>query len=170
MNHTVLLLLGTEQKDKKPVKTTGNNAEVLNDFIKRNTAGVFINEDLGLTLNFINELRGFKNIKMADREKIRNKFIEEFALLLKDQPDTQVKVCALAVPADLKREKIDLKNQVDREKLLAISEEGGIEEALRYHPELRTGLYMHKGVLASKALGDWFDLPYSHRDLFFGDL
>jgi len=62
-----------------PVITTGNNAEVLNDFIKRNTAGVFINEDLGLTLNFINELRGFKNIKMADREKIRNKFIEEFA-------------------------------------------------------------------------------------------
>jgi alanine dehydrogenase len=54
--------------------------------------------------------------------------------------------------------------------LLAISEEGGIEEALRYHPEIRTGLYMHKGVLVSKALGEWFDLPYSHRDLFFGDL
>lgn len=54
--------------------------------------------------------------------------------------------------------------------LLAISDEGGIEQALRYHPEIRTGLYLHKGVLASKALGEWFDLPYSHRDLFFGDL
>jgi alanine dehydrogenase len=41
---------------------------------------------------------------------------------------------------------------------------------LRYHPEIRTGLYMHKGVLVSKALGEWFDLPYSHRDLLFGDL
>jgi hypothetical protein len=29
---------------------------------------------------------------------------------------------------------------------------------------------MHKGVLVSKALGEWFDLPYSHRDLLFGDL
>ena len=54
--------------------------------------------------------------------------------------------------------------------LLTISEEGGIEETLRYHPEIRTGMYLHKGVLASKALGEWFDLPYSHRDLFFGNL
>ncbi|MCT4622052.1 MAG: alanine dehydrogenase [Schleiferiaceae bacterium] len=54
--------------------------------------------------------------------------------------------------------------------LLTISDEGGIEETLRYHPEIRTGLYMHKGVLASPALGEWFDLPYSHPDLFFGNI
>ena len=53
---------------------------------------------------------------------------------------------------------------------LAISDEGGVENALRYHPELRTGMYMHKGVLTSKALGEWFGLPYSEGDLFFGDL
>lgn len=54
--------------------------------------------------------------------------------------------------------------------LLTVSEEGGIEEALKYHPELRTGMYMHNGVLTSKALGEWFGLPYSHGDLFFGDI
>ena len=53
--------------------------------------------------------------------------------------------------------------------LLTISENGGIEETLKQHPEIRTGLYMHKGILTSKALGEWFDLPYSHRDLFFKD-
>lgn len=54
--------------------------------------------------------------------------------------------------------------------LEGISEEGGIENALRYKPGLRKGMYMANGVLTNKAIGEWFDLPYTEVNLHFGDL
>ncbi len=78
--------------------------------------------------------------------------------------------CVPNIPSRVARTASFALNNIFAPLLLKISDEGGIEDALRYHPEIRTGLYLHKGVLVSKALGEWFDLPYSHRDLFFGDL
>lgn len=54
--------------------------------------------------------------------------------------------------------------------LEAIAEEGGIENALKYKAGLRQGMYMSNGVLTNKAIGEWFDLPYTEVNLHFGDL
>ncbi len=54
--------------------------------------------------------------------------------------------------------------------LEAIAEEGGIENALKYKSGLRQGMYMSNGVLTNKAIGEWFDLPYTEVNLHFGDL
>ncbi len=53
--------------------------------------------------------------------------------------------------------------------LLNVSEEGGLENATRYMAELRTGMYMYKGVLTNRFLGERFDLPFSEGSLLFGD-
>ena len=47
--------------------------------------------------------------------------------------------------------------------LLKIAEDGGIENSLRFDRGLRNGLYFYHGVLTSKSVGEWFDLPY--RDI-----
>lgn len=47
--------------------------------------------------------------------------------------------------------------------LLDIGECGGLEEALRFEPGLKNGLYMYRGILTHKAVAEWFDLPY--RDI-----
>lgn len=51
--------------------------------------------------------------------------------------------------------------------LLSIGEAGGIDEILHVHPYVRKGLYMYKGNLTRKSIGEWFDLPYAEGDLLF---
>ncbi|MEA1785382.1 alanine dehydrogenase [Arenibacter sp. GZD96] len=45
--------------------------------------------------------------------------------------------------------------------LLKIGEDGGIENGLRYDKGLRNGLYLYRGILTNKSVGEWFDLSYS---------
>lgn len=54
--------------------------------------------------------------------------------------------------------------------LLAIGEEGGVENALRYLTGLRAGMYMYNGLITHRFLGERFDLPYSEGSLLFGEL
>lgn len=49
--------------------------------------------------------------------------------------------------------------------LLNISEYGGIENAIRFDSGLKNGLYFYRGILTNKAVGDWFDMPYSDLNL-----
>ncbi len=52
--------------------------------------------------------------------------------------------------------------------LLTFGDEGGVEDVLRFRKDVRAGMYMYNGVLTSKAIGEWFDLPYSDSNLLFG--
>lgn len=54
--------------------------------------------------------------------------------------------------------------------LLAIGDEGGVENALRYLPGLRSGMYMYNGLITQKHIGERFDLPFSEGSLLFGEL
>ncbi len=54
--------------------------------------------------------------------------------------------------------------------LLAIAEEGGIENALKYNTGLRAGMYMYNGLITHRFLGERFDLPFSEGNLLFGEL
>lgn len=47
--------------------------------------------------------------------------------------------------------------------LLDISEQGGVENKLRFDKGLKNGLYMYHGILTSKSVANWFDLSY--RDI-----
>lgn len=47
--------------------------------------------------------------------------------------------------------------------LMAIAEQGGIENTLRFDKGLKNGLYFYHGVLTNKSVADWFDLSY--RDI-----
>jgi alanine dehydrogenase len=49
--------------------------------------------------------------------------------------------------------------------LLQIAEDGGIETAIRCDKGLKNGVYLYHGILTNKAIGDWFDLPYSDINL-----
>lgn len=49
--------------------------------------------------------------------------------------------------------------------LLKISEDGGIENALRFDRGLKNGLYFYHGILTSKSIADWFDLKYTDANL-----
>ncbi|MGY5356010.1 alanine dehydrogenase [Wenyingzhuangia sp. IMCC45467] len=49
--------------------------------------------------------------------------------------------------------------------LLSIGEEGGFETAVRYDKIIRSGMYMYKGILTNKAVGDWFDFPFTDINL-----
>lgn len=51
--------------------------------------------------------------------------------------------------------------------LLSIGEAGGIDEMLHLHKHVRKGLYLYKGNLTRKGIGEWFDLPYAEGDLLF---
>jgi len=50
--------------------------------------------------------------------------------------------------------------------LINIGEEGGVENMLKQDIGVRHGVYMYKGILTSKMVGDYFKLPYQHIDLF----
>ncbi|MEM1260572.1 MAG: alanine dehydrogenase [Bacteroidota bacterium] len=45
--------------------------------------------------------------------------------------------------------------------LLKIGEDGGLENSLRFDKGLRNGLYMYRGILTNKSVGDWFGLSYN---------
>tara|TARA_R110002072_G_scaffold118631_1_gene250689 strand:- start:98160 stop:99359 length:1200 start_codon:yes stop_codon:yes gene_type:complete len=49
--------------------------------------------------------------------------------------------------------------------LLEIAECGGLENAIRFDGGLKNGLYFYRGILTNKAVGDWFDMPYSDLNL-----
>ena len=49
--------------------------------------------------------------------------------------------------------------------LLQIAECGGLEEAIRFDAGLKNGLYFYHGILTSKAVADWFDMPYNDPNL-----
>lgn len=51
--------------------------------------------------------------------------------------------------------------------LLSIGEVGGIDAMLHLHRHVRKGLYLYKGNLTQKSIGEWFDLPYAEVDLLF---
>jgi alanine dehydrogenase len=52
--------------------------------------------------------------------------------------------------------------------LLSIGEYGGVEEILGRSEGVRKGLYMYRGSLTNKSIGEWFDLPYTDAHLLFG--
>lgn len=49
--------------------------------------------------------------------------------------------------------------------LLDIGEGGGLERMIHTQCGLKNGVYMYKGILTSKTLGETFDLPYKNIDL-----
>ncbi len=49
--------------------------------------------------------------------------------------------------------------------LLNVGEAGGIENMLRQDQGVRNGVYMYKGILTNKYLGNYFHLPYKDIDL-----
>lgn len=51
--------------------------------------------------------------------------------------------------------------------LLEIAENGGLENSLRMDRGLKSGLYFYHGILTSKSVSDWFDLPYRDINLLF---
>jgi alanine dehydrogenase len=54
--------------------------------------------------------------------------------------------------------------------LLDMAERGGIEDTLRGNLNLQKGLYMYNGVLTSKIIGEWHNLPYSTANLLLGGI
>ncbi len=51
--------------------------------------------------------------------------------------------------------------------LLKIGEKGGIDDAAYIDKGLRQGIYIYKGILTNKILGDWFDMRFKDINLFF---
>lgn len=51
-----------------------------------------------------------------------------------------------------------------------ISEHGGVQECLHYDLNVRSGLYLYRGLLTKRHLGEHFDLPFSNDSLLFGSL
>lgn len=51
--------------------------------------------------------------------------------------------------------------------LLNIGEKGGLDELLHINKHVRKGLYLYKGNLTNRSIGEWFDLPYTESDLLF---
>ena len=49
--------------------------------------------------------------------------------------------------------------------LMQISEDGGIESAIRCDKGLKNGVYMYHGILTNNAIADWFNLPTSDINL-----
>ncbi len=49
--------------------------------------------------------------------------------------------------------------------LQLLSDDGGIEEALRRRPHWRAGVYMYRGILTHRELAEPFDLPFTDLDL-----
>ncbi|MDG1527611.1 MAG: alanine dehydrogenase, partial [Polaribacter sp.] len=49
--------------------------------------------------------------------------------------------------------------------LLSIAEEGGFENAARFDKSLRNGMYFYHGILTSKTVADWFNLPFRDVNL-----
>ena len=54
--------------------------------------------------------------------------------------------------------------------LSTLSGLGGVEDCLHYDLNMRAGLYLYKGLLTKRHLGEHFDLPFSDDALLFGNL
>jgi len=54
--------------------------------------------------------------------------------------------------------------------LSTLSGLGGVEDCLHYDLNTRAGLYLYKGLLTKRHLGEHFDLPFSNDALLFGNL
>ena len=54
--------------------------------------------------------------------------------------------------------------------LSTLSGLGGVEDCLHYDLNMRAGLYLYKGLLTKRNLGEHFDLPFSNDALLFGNL
>jgi alanine dehydrogenase len=51
--------------------------------------------------------------------------------------------------------------------LVQMGEEGGVEQMIRQHVGVRSGLYIYHGTLTNRGVGEWFELPYKNIDLIF---
>jgi alanine dehydrogenase len=49
--------------------------------------------------------------------------------------------------------------------ILDMGQDGGLEKMMHNQAGIRHGVYMYKGILTSKTLGETFDLPYKNIDL-----
>ncbi|WP_031428617.1 alanine dehydrogenase [Leeuwenhoekiella sp. MAR_2009_132] len=51
--------------------------------------------------------------------------------------------------------------------LLDIAEHGGLENSLRMDKRLKSGLYFYRGILTSRSVSEWFDIPFKDINLLF---
>jgi len=51
--------------------------------------------------------------------------------------------------------------------LQSVGDYGGVDEFLAQNKGARKGLYIYKGSLVNKPIGEYFDLPYAETQLFF---
>jgi alanine dehydrogenase len=51
--------------------------------------------------------------------------------------------------------------------ILSVGDFGGVDAILHRNKGVRQGLYIYKGTLVNKPIGEWFDLPYTEVDLLF---
>ena len=51
--------------------------------------------------------------------------------------------------------------------LVQLGAEGGVEQMIRQHVGVRSGLYIYHGTLTNRGVGEWFELPYKNIDLIF---
>jgi alanine dehydrogenase len=49
--------------------------------------------------------------------------------------------------------------------LLSLGEGGGIENLLKYDPDIRNGVYLFNGILTNRYIGEYFGLPYQDINL-----
>jgi alanine dehydrogenase len=54
--------------------------------------------------------------------------------------------------------------------LIDAGEEGGVEGMIRKYPGIRNGIYIYKGMLTNKYLGEMFNLPYKDIGLLLAVL
>ena len=54
--------------------------------------------------------------------------------------------------------------------LQQLSDNGGVQDSLNFDLNIRAGLYLYRGLLTKRHLGEHFDLPYSSDALLFGNL
>lgn len=52
--------------------------------------------------------------------------------------------------------------------ILALGDNGGMEDFLATNHHVRKGLYIYNGILVNPGIGEWFDLPYTEVNLLFG--
>ncbi len=78
--------------------------------------------------------------------------------------------CVPNIPSRVARTASFSLNNIFAPLLLKIGEEGGIENALKYMPELRAGMYMTNGLITHRFLGERYDLPFSEGNLLFGEI
>tara|TARA_Y100000589_G_scaffold320993_1_gene351541 strand:+ start:442 stop:1647 length:1206 start_codon:yes stop_codon:yes gene_type:complete len=54
--------------------------------------------------------------------------------------------------------------------LLKIADEGGLENIIKHDLGLRHGVFIYRGILTHRMVGEWFDMPYKEIDLLIATL